>query len=83
MIRGTEAFLKLANDNTKVVVGHGPLASKADVAAYNAMAKAARERVEKVFNESKSEAQILAANPLADLNTTWAANEQAGINFLK
>ena len=83
MIRGTDAWLKLANDQTKVVTGHGPLANKADIATYNAMVKTARERVEKLFNEGKSEAEVVAANPLADLNKTWAANEQAGVNFLK
>src|ERR1700674_4801238 len=37
MIRGTNEWLKLANDNTKIVVGHGGLAKKSDVAEYNAM----------------------------------------------
>ena len=83
MIRGTDTWLKLANDQTKVVTGHGPLANKADIATYNAMVKTARERVEKLFNEGKTEAEVVAANPLADLNKTWAANEQAGVNFLK
>jgi glyoxylase-like metal-dependent hydrolase (beta-lactamase superfamily II) len=83
MVRATDTWLKLANDQTKVVTGHGPLANKADIATYNAMVKTARERVEKLFNEGKTEDQVLAANPLADLNKTWAANEQAGVNFLK
>jgi cyclase len=83
MIRATDTWLKLANDQTKVVTGHGPLANKADIATYNAMVKTARERVEKLFSEGKTEDQVLAANPLADLNKTWAANEQAGVNFLK
>jgi len=83
MIRATDTWLKLANDQTKVVTGHGPLANKADIATYNAMVKTARERVEKLFNEGKSEAEVVAANPLADLNKTWAANDQAAVNFLK
>jgi glyoxylase-like metal-dependent hydrolase (beta-lactamase superfamily II) len=83
MVRATDTWLKLANDQTKVVTGHGPLANKADIATYNAMVKTARERVEKLFNEGKTEDQVIAANPLADLNKTWAANEQAGVNFLK
>jgi cyclase len=83
MVRATEAWLALANDNTKVVVGHGNLANKADIATYHEMVKTARERVEKLVKEGKSEAEVVAANPLADLNKTWAANEQAGTNFLK
>ena len=83
MVTGTDIFLRQADESTKVVVGHGPLATKADIAEYNAMATTARDRVEKLFKEGKSEEEVVAANPLADLNKTWAANEQAGVNFLK
>lgn len=83
MISGTDTFLKIANDTTKVVVGHGPLATKADVAAYNAMVRTARERIGKLFDDGRSEQEVIAADPLADLNKSWAANEQAGVNFLK
>src|SRR3984957_5524272 len=83
MIRASNDWLKLANDNPKVVVGHGPLANKASVAAYNEMVKAARERVEKLVNEGKSEAEVVAAKPLADLDKPWAANDQAADNFVK
>jgi glyoxylase-like metal-dependent hydrolase (beta-lactamase superfamily II) len=83
VVRGTDAFLKVSNDQTKVVVGHGPLATKADIVAYNAMAKTVRERVEKLFNEGKTEAEVIAADPLKDLNTTWAADAQGATNFLK
>jgi cyclase len=55
VVHGTDEFLKLANDDTKVVVGHGPLAKKTDIVVYNAMAKTARERVEKLFKAGKSE----------------------------
>ena len=83
VVRGTDQFLKLANDDTKVVVGHGPLAKKANVAEYNAMAKTVRERVEKLYREGKTEAEVLSANPLQDLNPAWAADDQAAKNFLK
>ena len=83
VIRGTNEFLKLANDDTKVVVGHGPLAKKANVVEYNAMAKTVRERVEKLYREGKTEAEVVSANPLQDLNGAWAADDKAAVNFLK
>jgi cyclase len=83
MIRATNDWLKLANDDTKIVVGHGPLAKKANVAEYNAMVKEAREKVESLIKEGKSEAEVVAAKPLADLDKTWADNEQAAANFVK
>jgi cyclase len=89
MIRATNDWLKVANDNTKIVVGHGPLAKKSDVADFNTMVKTARERVEKLVNEGKTEAEVVAAKPLADLDATWAAGATpeakatAAANFAK
>ena len=82
-IRATNAFLALANEDTKVMTGHGALAKKADIAEYNTMLKTARERVEKLFKEGKSEADVVAARPLNDLDAKWAANDEAAVNFLK
>jgi glyoxylase-like metal-dependent hydrolase (beta-lactamase superfamily II) len=82
-IRATEAFLALANENTRVMTGHGPLAKKSDVAEYNAMLKIARERVEKLVKEGKTEAEVVASRPLSDLDAKWAANDEAAVNFLK
>jgi glyoxylase-like metal-dependent hydrolase (beta-lactamase superfamily II) len=82
-IRATEAFFALANEDTRVMTGHGPLAKKSDIAEYNAMLKVARERVEKLFKEGKTEAEVVAARPLNDLDAKWAANDEAATNFLK
>jgi glyoxylase-like metal-dependent hydrolase (beta-lactamase superfamily II) len=83
MIRATDAWLKMGNDQTKVQTGHGPLADKKVIADYNAMAKTARERVEKLYREGKSEAEVVALDPLKDLNASWAADANQATNFLK
>jgi glyoxylase-like metal-dependent hydrolase (beta-lactamase superfamily II) len=83
MIRATNDWLKLANDDTKIVVGHGGLAKKANVAEYNAMVKQAREKIENLIKEGKTEAEVIAMKPLADLDKTWADNDQAAANFAK
>src|SRR5436190_2608666 len=71
MIRASNDWLRIANDQTKVVTGHGPLANKKVVEEYNAMVKKARELVEKLFLEGKTEEQVLAADPLKELTQTW------------
>src|SRR5215472_16962637 len=68
MVAANEAYLKVANDDTKVVVGHGPLAKKSDVAEFHAMLVTARDRIEKLVNEGKSEADVIAMRPLKDLD---------------
>src|SRR5271166_1051100 len=83
MIRATETYLKVANDETKVMTGHGSLAKKADISEFNAMLKTARERVQKMFKDGKSEAEVIAARPLHDLDATWTASDEAAVAFLK
>jgi len=83
MIRATELWMKQGNDQTKVVTGHGPLADMKVVRDYNAMLKTARDRVEKLYREGKTEAEVVALDPLKDLNTTWAANPEQATGYVK
>jgi len=84
MIRAGETYLKVINDDTKVVVGHGPLASKKDVQEFHDMLVTSRDRIKKLFDEGKTEADVLALDPLKDLNEKWAANNpQLGITHTK
>ena len=83
MIAGVDAYLKLVDDNTKIVPGHGPLASKAILVEYRAMLVAARERIAKLVAEGKSESEAVAARPLADYDAKIGASEQASTNFIR
>ncbi len=83
VIRATNDWLKLANESTGIVVGHGPLANRANVAEYNSVVKEAREKIESMIKRGRTEAEVVAAKPLADLDRTWADNEQAAANFVK
>jgi glyoxylase-like metal-dependent hydrolase (beta-lactamase superfamily II) len=74
MIRAADTYLKASNDTTKVVVGHGPLASKADIAEFREMLVTSHDRIKKLFDEGKTEQEVLALKPLADLDAKWAAN---------
>ena len=83
MIRATDDWLKMANDQTKIMTGHGPLADKKVVAEYNAMLKTARDRLLKLVQEGKTEAEVVALDPLKDLNAAWAADAANATNTLK
>src|SRR3954451_16371765 len=76
MIRVADSYLKVANENTKVVVGHGPLASKKDIEEFRAMLVISHDRIKKLVDEGKSEEEVVALKPLADLDATWANNPQ-------
>jgi glyoxylase-like metal-dependent hydrolase (beta-lactamase superfamily II) len=83
VINAADAFLKASNDSTRIVPGHGPLATKAQLAEYRTVLAAARDRIRKLYDEGKSEQEVLAAKPLADFDGKWAANEQAANNFVR
>jgi cyclase len=83
MIAATDAYLKLVNDKTRIVPGHGPLADKAALIEYRTMLVTARDRMAKLVKDGKSEDDVLAAKPFADLDTKWALTEQAGKNFIR
>jgi cyclase len=83
MIRANDAFLKLANDGTKIASSRGGLATKPQVADFRAMLVTARDLMAKLVAEGKSEQEVLAAKPFKDLDAKWAANEQASVNFIR
>jgi cyclase len=78
MILANERYLKVANDTTKIVPGHGPLANKANLQEFHDMLVTARDRVKKLYDEGKSEQDVLAADPLAELSKKWAAAQGLG-----
>jgi glyoxylase-like metal-dependent hydrolase (beta-lactamase superfamily II) len=83
MIAASDAYLALSNDATKIVPGHGPLTNKAQLIEYRAMLTTARDRMAALIKDGKSESDIYAAKPFADLDAKWAMNEQAGRNFMR
>jgi cyclase len=83
MIRATDAWIRASNDQTKVVVGHGPLANRNDVIEYREMLLTSRDRIERLVREGKTEQEVVALRPLKDLDAKWAANDQAAINHTR
>jgi cyclase len=83
MIAATDAYLKLTNAKSRIVPGHGPVADKAALTEYRAMLVTARDRMDKLVKDGKSEADVLAAKPFADLDKKWAPTELASQNFIR
>jgi cyclase len=70
-IAAADKILSLADDHTKIIPGHGPLMTKADVVAYRQMLIEVRDKVGKLIAGKKSTDEIKAAKPLADLDAKW------------
>ena len=74
MIRALDTYIKASNDQTRIVVGHGALATRADLMVFREMLVTSHDRIKKLFDEGKTEAEVIAAKPLADLDANWGNN---------
>ena len=83
MIAATDIYLKLVNAKTRIVPGHGPIADKAALIDYRTMLVTARDRMAKLVKDGKSEDDVVAAKPFADLDAKWAPSELAAKNFVR
>lgn len=71
MLAGATKLLAVADANTKIVPGHGPLGTKADLQKYRDMLATVRERLQKLKSSGKSVDEAVAATPLNDLDAAW------------
>lgn len=63
MINGLNGIIKLADDNTKIIAGHGNLASRSELITHTKMLNTIRNRVAKQKHQGKTLAQIQASRP--------------------
>jgi glyoxylase-like metal-dependent hydrolase (beta-lactamase superfamily II) len=64
-IAGQQKILAMADGDTKIIPGHGPLATKADLQAALDMLIDAKALVKALVDAGMSKDEVLAENPLA------------------
>ncbi|VAW00809.1 MBL-fold metallo-hydrolase superfamily [hydrothermal vent metagenome] len=63
VLAAAEKALTIVNDQTKIIPGHGPMASKADLMAYRDMMKSVIAAVQQAQSEGKSLAEVKEMKP--------------------
>jgi glyoxylase-like metal-dependent hydrolase (beta-lactamase superfamily II) len=71
MIGAADRVLAAADASTKIIPGHGPLATKADVKAYRDMLFASRDAIVPLVKAGKTLDEVKAAKPTAALDEKW------------
>ena len=71
MIAAANKILTVCDANTKVVPGHGPLSTAAELEKYRDMLAVVLERTQKLKAAGKSVEEAIAAKPLVDLEAEW------------
>ena len=70
-IAGQQRILMMADDETIIIPGHGPLATRADLARDLDVLINCKARVKALVDQGKSESEVHAANPLAVYHEGW------------
>jgi cyclase len=71
VIAGADLMLALTDADSKIIPGHGPLASREDLQGYRDMLATAYERLLKLKNQGMSVEDAVAEAPLKDLEADW------------
>jgi len=83
MIDAANRVLGLVAVDTKIVPGHGRVATKTDLEQYRDMLVTARDRVGRLKAAGKSLEESIAAKPLTDLDAVWGNGRFKGDDFVK
>ena len=70
-IVGQQHIIAMADGNTKIIPGHGPLGSRSDLEVSVNMLMDARSRVQELVDAGRSQDEAVAANPLANYREEW------------
>ena len=73
MIGAADKVLGLLGPNTKIIPGHGPLATRADLETYRGVLVALRDRVGALVRSGKTLDEIKAAAPMKEYDAKWGA----------
>ena len=74
MIRALDTYIKASNDQTKIVPGHGPLATKADLVIFRDMLRPRTTASRSCTTRARAKQRWWRPKPLADLDATWGNN---------
>ncbi len=83
MIAAADRMLAVLAADTKLIPGHGPLATRKELQVFRDMLSTARSRVKPLVDAGKSLEEIQKAKPLADLDATWGKGFITPDLFLK
>ncbi len=77
IIAAADKVISLANGESKIIPGHGPLSTRQDLIAYRDMLKDLESRITGLIGQGKSLEEVKAAKPSATYDDKW------GTGFIK
>src|SRR2546423_291850 len=73
MVGAADRVLALADANTKIIPGPGPLGDRAALQAYRTMLATIRDRIRQAVTAGRTLEQVQAAKPTAEFDAVWGS----------
>ena len=83
MVAGADAMLKVGDARTRIIPGHGPLASKDDLKAARDMLEAVHQRLEPFYKQGRTVDEAIAAAPTKGFDDKWGKGMMAPAVFTR
>jgi glyoxylase-like metal-dependent hydrolase (beta-lactamase superfamily II) len=71
MVAAVDHVLAEVSDRTRIIPGHGPLATKADLTAYRDMLATVSSRIKNAIREGRKLEEVVATKPTAEFDATF------------
>ncbi len=72
MAVAADQILTVCDSHTRIIPGHGPLASKTDLQAFRDMVRTVQNRLETMAKAGKPVEEVIAAAPTKDFDARWS-----------
>ncbi len=73
VLSAVDQVLALADEKTRIIPGHGPVATKADLKAFRDMIAGSRDAIAPLVKAKKTAAEVVAAKPTAKWDETFGS----------
>jgi cyclase len=73
LILSIDRILAQTDEQTKIVPGHGPVATRADLQDYRDMLVQVRQRIKVLITAGKTMDEAVAAAPTKDFDAKWGS----------
>jgi cyclase len=82
-ISSAEMVLARSDASTKIIPGHGALATRADLKRFHDMLVTVRGNIQTLINQGKTEDEVVAAKPTAEFDAAWGGGFMSPENFTR
>jgi len=83
MIHSLDQILAHTDEQTKIVPGHGPIATRADLQDYRDMLVQVRQRIKDLIAAGKTMDEVVGAAPTKDFDAKWGGGYVTAVVFTK